>query len=85
MNKVNTKADIRLNIDKVTWLDADMKEALRKSVRNRFLSGWCQLSAMSCCWSAHYQHRVRPALQEGNRFNKEGEIVVTSTRTRSQA
>lgn len=25
------------------------------------------------------------SLQEGNRFNKEGEIVVTSTRTRSQA
>jgi len=24
-------------------------------------------------------------MQEGNRFNKEGEIVVTSTRTRSQA
>jgi peptidyl-tRNA hydrolase ICT1 len=34
VNKVNTKADIRLNIDKVTWLEEDMKEALRKAVRS---------------------------------------------------
>ena len=34
VNKVNTKADIRLNVDKVTWLDDEMKEALRKAVRS---------------------------------------------------
>ncbi len=35
VNKVNTKADIRLNVDKIGWLDDDMKEALRKAVRGR--------------------------------------------------
>jgi len=35
VNKVNTKADIRLNVDKIGWLDDDMKEALRKSVCGR--------------------------------------------------
>ena len=35
VNKVNTKADIRLNVDKIGWLDDDMKEALRKAVGGR--------------------------------------------------
>ena len=38
VNKVNTKADIRLNIDKISWLEDDMKEALRKAVRGRYMS-----------------------------------------------
>ena len=36
VNKVNTKADIRLNVDKIGWLDDDMKEALRKAVSGRY-------------------------------------------------
>lgn len=82
MNKVNTKADIRMNVDMAAWLPEDMKEALKQAV-----------STMHCCQFPHSHHAHSSSdakspervAQEGNRFNKEGEIVVTSTRTRSQA
>lgn len=55
VNKVNTKADIRISLDAAAreWLDPDVAEAVRRT--------------------------------EKKRINKEGELVVTSTATRSQA
>ncbi|KAL4853087.1 Peptidyl-tRNA hydrolase ICT1 [Chlorella vulgaris] len=53
VNKVNTKVDMRLRLDAASWLDEEIKEAVRRAERNR--------------------------------INKEGELVLTSQRTRSQA
>lgn len=52
VNKVNTKVDMRFNLDKATWLDWEVREAVER--------------------------------MEKGRVNKEGEIVITSQRTRSQ-
>ena len=54
VNKVNTKADLRLNLDSNTdWLEPELVEAVKRA--------------------------------EKKRINKEGELVVTSTASRSQA
>lgn len=53
VNKVNTKVDMRINLNAVAWLEEDVKEAVRR--------------------------------MEKKRMNKEGELVITSQRTRSQA
>lgn len=53
VNKVNTKVDMRITLDDVSWLEDDAKDALKR--------------------------------REKNRINKEGELVITSTRSRSQA
>ena len=87
VNKVNTKADIRMNVDMAAWLPEDMKEALRAAVC--LPSFPCsvplpQMQSRHVCVATDPLNALRSA-QEGNRFNKEGEIVVTSTRTRSQA
>lgn len=54
MNKVNTKADVRISLDAAAkdWLDPEVADAVRRV--------------------------------EKKRINKEGELVVTSTATRSQ-
>lgn len=33
MNKVNTKVDMRLNLEKAEWLDEEVVEAVRRMVR----------------------------------------------------
>ena len=33
VNKVNTKVDMRIEVDKVNWLDEDAKDALKRRVR----------------------------------------------------
>lgn len=53
VNKVNTKVDMRLSLDKADWLHPEIKGALRR--------------------------------QERGRINREGELVLTSQLTRSQA
>lgn len=53
VNKVNTKVDMRLVLDKADWLHPEIKGALRR--------------------------------QERGRINREGELVLTSQLTRSQA
>lgn len=53
VNKVNTKADLRLNLDSTDWLEPELVEAVKRA--------------------------------EKKRINKEGELVVTSTASRSQA
>ncbi|KAK9805949.1 hypothetical protein WJX73_007810 [Symbiochloris irregularis] len=52
VNKVNTKVDMRLNVEAATWLEDEVRDALQR-------------------------------LEKG-RINKEGELVITSTRSRSQ-
>lgn len=52
VNKVSTKVDMRINLDKASWLPDDMKDAVLE--------------------------------QEGNRINNNGEIVISSSRTRTQ-
>lgn len=52
VNKVNTKVDMRMNLDRSAWLPDDMKDALLQ--------------------------------QEGNRINNNGELVISSSRTRTQ-
>jgi RF-1 domain len=52
VNKVNTKVDLRLNVDNVTWLTDEMKDALRRKVRgeatatvpgeSNWLGVWCE-------------------------------------------
>ena len=32
MNKVNTKVDMRLHLDRADWLDEDIREAVRRAV-----------------------------------------------------
>lgn len=53
VNKVNTKADLRLNLETTDWLEPELVEAVKRA--------------------------------EKKRINKEGELVVTSTASRSQA
>lgn len=52
MNKVNTKVDMRFNLDQASWLSEEVRDAVIR--------------------------------MEKKRINKEGEIVITSQRTRSQ-
>lgn len=52
VNKVNTKVDMRLNVDAAGWLKEEVREALTR-------------------------------LEKG-RINKEGELRITSTKSRSQ-
>lgn len=52
VNKVNTKVDMRLNLEKAEWLDEEIVEAVRRMERNR--------------------------------INRDGELVLTSQRNRTQ-
>ena len=76
VNKVNTKVDMRITLEDVAWLEEDAKDALKRRVICMYNSYMHlpQSSAKSYCY-----------LQEKNRINKEGELVITSTRSRSQA
>lgn len=53
VNKVNTKVDMRFELDKAGWIPDDVKEAIQQA--------------------------------EKNRFTKEGVLVLTSTRHRTQS
>ncbi len=53
VNKVNTKVDMRMQLDAASWLAEEVREAVK--------------------------------IKEKNRVNGEGELVITSQRTRSQA
>lgn len=53
VNKVNTKVDMRINLDAASWLDEEVRAAVQRT--------------------------------EKKRINKDGELVITSQRTRSQA
>lgn len=53
VNKVNTKVDMRFDLDKAGWVPEEVKDALKR--------------------------------MEKNRFTKEGVLVITSTRHRTQA
>lgn len=70
VNKVSTKVDMRFNLRKAPWLEDDVREAVERMVRRVLL-------LLCAC--------VYEALQERNRINKAGELVISSQRTRSQA
>lgn len=76
VNKVNTKVDMRITLEDVSWLEEDAKDALKRRVIciKESYTHLPQCSAKPYCY-----------LQEKNRINKEGELVITSTRSRSQA
>ena len=76
VNKVNTKVDMRITLEDVAWLEEDAKDALKRRVicMHKSYMHLPQCSTMPYCY-----------LQEKNRINKEGELVITSTRSRSQA
>ena len=74
VNKVNTKVDMRITLEDVSWLEEDAKDAVKRRVV-------CKTQATCTCRNAQQS----PVLQEKNRINKEGELVITSTRSRSQA
>lgn len=86
VNKVNTKVDMRIDIDKVSWLEKDAKDALKRRVGCSNLC--CDLPTYSTTHAkaGHMHANLCLVLsQEKNRINKEGELVITSTRSRSQA
>ena len=100
MNKVNTKVDMRFKLDEVDWLQEEIREAVRQAVRKptrQLLRGATFVFAKADCtrWprircggAAHCQANslpMRALLQEKRRVNKDGEFVITSQRTRSQA
>lgn len=79
VNKVNTKVDMRITLDDVSWLEDDAKDAIKRRVtcaQQQYRYVTSQLLACS---------KSTIVLQEKNRINKEGELVITSTRSRSQA
>lgn len=82
VNKVNTKADVRLKIQDQDWIPDQVKAQLARRVRkeptnaatataDRLLASPPSLSVMTCD-------------QERNRVNKDGELVVASTKHRTQ-
>jgi hypothetical protein len=55
VNKVNTKVDMRLRLDAASWLDEEIKEAVRRAV-SKFGSGGLWRDACSCCCLTEISH-----------------------------
>lgn len=82
VNKVNTKVDLRFKLDEADWLEEEIRDALRRMV------GGCMALLQDGAVAAHLPEcflRLSAWLQEKGRVNKEGELIITSQRTRSQA
>ena len=120
VNKVNTKVDMRLDLDKAAWIPEEVKEAMRRQVAGPAgrLHGRprarppsrvpCRCAGCSraraaaaglglLCWGGRGAalHMAgaggqwglplpAAAMQEKNRFTKEGILVVSSMRHRTQ-
>lgn len=96
--QVNTKVDMRLRLDAAAWLDDEIREAVKRAVSGWRLRGW---AVAASGWGSFRKVALLPAadprphcaggyhasvaVQEKKRINKEGELVITSQRTRSQA
>ena len=75
---VNTKADIRFDVLGADWLPDWVKENLLEQARANRAEGALRLACLAQC---------EPCLllaQEKNRMNNEGELVVNSSRHRTQ-
>ena len=76
LHAVNTKADIRFDVLGCDFLPDWIKENLMQQARAR---GHVRLLAQPACLT-----RAPSRLQEKNRMNNEGELVVNSSRHRTQ-
>ena len=93
MNKVNTKVDMRINLKSATWLSPELYEALTRMVRHpccgkaslEHMKLLCTFGLCGCHHGVNVVELLERGWQEKKRINKEGELVVTSTLTRSQA
>lgn len=96
VNKVNTKVDMRLNVLSAGWIPEELKDALQRLVGHSLLcrqNNIAQLSVLQETTILLYRaasivrcHSKRgwSGVQEKKRINKDGELIVTSTLTRSQ-
>lgn len=91
VNKVNTKVDMRLSLD-VPWLSEDMRAVLQRQASTLIKSSVAlQQDAVAVCSDGCPQSvpflcfRIFCCIQEKKRINKDNELVITSTLTRSQA
>ncbi|KAL0446020.1 UNVERIFIED_CONTAM: Peptidyl-tRNA hydrolase ICT1, mitochondrial [Sesamum latifolium] len=93
VNKVNTKVDMRFNVKNAHWLSERVREKLCKWCKD---VGDCCFPLMTLgSDEIRIYHVVKfmeiilgyhnlRLLQEKNRINKDGEIVISSTKTRTQ-
>jgi hypothetical protein len=88
---VNTKVDMRFNVEAASWLPQRIREKLLQMV---FASiPFNHFAIIQSCYLVFPSNRLKKQnlifcfvviVQEKNRINSEGELVITSTKTRTQ-
>ncbi|KAH9721485.1 RF PROK I domain-containing protein [Citrus sinensis] len=74
VNKVNTKVDMRFNVQNAYWLSDRVRQRIMQMI-----CSWSDLLDFPQEFDNCFLYQ-----QEKNRINKDGEIVISSTKTRTQ-